>query len=479
MFKTIEIIPPLSGDLPIPVIYYYGILGVLLGAVFYASTIISPLLIIAIVLLIVITLYVPELALFGFIFSRVLTEWLEEQFPLFTASGYEFLLVIALVAVVCIRLARYRNADLPRYHPYVWPLLLLSILLFIGLTYTPGSGYAVDKAVQFLFFGVFLFIATIMLLQKKSDIVRFVAVFVVMSIAVSGIMIYEGIQSILSGDFLGYFARLTILGANPIGIARVLAIAIASLSVIAFFEKSRTRRFYLFALIMFLFIALLATNTRGPVLSLIAGMVVFILFLSGSKPSKIISYSSLLVAIIIIMFMVLPEQFINRYFLLFGEEYGVYAQIGTEPDTRATRLEMWGQAGSLWLSDIKSFFIGRGTGSFPLLSTMHDFRWYPHNIFLEAVAEFGIIGLLVVLVVLGKMVDVAKSCWTMAGNDEKEKVLLLVILVPIIVSFFAVQMSGDFPSNRLLWMQFGILVAYWRIRTSEMNSQNAGYNRIE
>jgi len=278
MFKALEIIPPISGNLPIPIAYYYVIMGVLLVSVVYASTILSPLLVLAAISLVVVTLYVPELALFGFIFSRVITEWLEEHIPLITASGYEVLLVFALGAVVCIRLARYRNTDLPRFHPYVWPLLLLSIILFIGLTYTPSSGYAIDKAVQFLFFGVFLFIATIMLLQKKSDIVRLVAVFVVMSIAVSGIMIYEGIQSILSGDFLGYFARLTILGANPIGIARVLAIAIASISVIAFFEKSRTRRFYLFALIMFLFVALLATNTRGPVLSLIAGMVIFILY---------------------------------------------------------------------------------------------------------------------------------------------------------------------------------------------------------
>ncbi len=448
-------------------------------SVVYASTILSPLLVLAAISLVVVTLYVPELALFGFIFSRVITEWLEEHIPLITAGGYEVLLVFALAAVVCIRLARYRNTDLPRFHPYVWPLLLLSIILFIGLTYTPSSGYAIDKAVQFLFFGVFLFIATIMLLQKKSDIVRLVAVFVVMSIAVSGIMIYEGIQSILSGDFLGYFARLTILGANPIGIARVLAIAIASISVIAFFEKSRTRRFYLFALIMFLFVALLATNTRGPVLSLIAGMVIFILFFSGIKSSKIIPYSLLAVSVLIILFLALPEQFINRYFLLFGKEYGVYAQIGTELDTRATRLEMWMQAGGLWLSDIKSFLIGKGTGSFALLSTMHDFRWYPHNIFLETVAEYGLIGLLVLLTVLGQMGIIAKSCWTMVKRDDKQKVLFLVILVPAIVTFFAVQMSGDLPTNRLLWLQFGILVAYWRIQTSEMNSQNTGHNRID
>jgi len=474
MLKALEIIPPISGNLPIPVMYYYGILGILLGVVIYASTIISPLLVVAAVLLVIITFYVPELALFGFIFSRVITEWMEENIPLLTSAGYEFLMVFALAIVVCIRLARFRNVELPKYHRFVLPLFLLSIILFIGLVYTPSSVYGIEKAIQFLLFGVFLFITAIMLLQKKADIVRLLAVFVVMSIAVSGVMIYEGIQSLLRGDFLGYFARLTILGANPIGIARVLAIAIAILSVVAFFEKSKIKLFYLLTLIFFLLGSLLATNTRGPVLSLMAGLIIFILFFASIKPSKIIPYGVLIVSFLIVLLLILPEQFVNRYYLLFGKEYGVYAQIGTEPDTRATRLEMWIQALHYWLSDIKSFFIGRGTGSFALLSTHHDFRWYPHNIFLETVAEYGVIGLLVLLVHLSQMIIIAKLCWSRVKYDEKQKVVFLAILIPIFVTFIAVQISGDLPTNRLLWLQFGILVAFWRVQTSEMNTQRMG-----
>ncbi len=442
----------------------------LLSGLIYLSDSISPLIVLGIIGTGVLILMIPESALAIFLFIGLTKGWIEENIALFQSIDYSIFLFVILLAALAVKLIRHRDENLPPYIQFVFPLALFTVLLVLSLIHTPSPNYGFEKAMRFMVFNFFLFIITIMMLRRREDIIRLLYIIIIGTVLFSGLMLYEGFKSYMSGELLGFFIRFTVLDANPISAGRIIAISIAILLVVGMNIPSRRLRNSVLLLSSFLFIALLVTNTRGPVISLILGMGIFFLYFTGISIKKMMIYGFLLSVVLIITLLALPEQLVNRYFLLIGQEYGVMAQIGTEIDTRATRMEMWSSSLVNWVGSIQSFLIGHGTGSYASLSIFHDFQDYPHNVFLEIVFELGCVGLMLFLFHLGTISTTVSVMNKSGFKDTRDKIIFLSLVASAIVMFLAIQVSGDLAENRIFWIFLGMLVAFWRVTWNDRSS---------
>lgn len=64
-----------------------------------------------------------------------------------------------------------------------------------------------------------------------------------------------------------------------------------------------------------------------------------------------------------------------------------------DSDDQTMRGEFFANAWELWLLNTKNMIIGSGMNYFPVYGNYYDLGAYPHNIFLELLAEYGVVGL--------------------------------------------------------------------------------------
>ena len=100
---------------------------------------------------------------------------------------------------------------------------------------------------------------------------------------------------------------------------------------------------------------------------------------------------------------------------------------------------------------------GVGTGGFFLYSYVlaDQEEKYPHNIFLELSAEFGVVpALLLAASVAALLFALYRRLWLAA--EERDRRLYAVIAGLFLFQLFAVQFSGDINDNRTFWAVFGL-----------------------
>jgi O-antigen ligase len=107
----------------------------------------------------------------------------------------------------------------------------------------------------------------------------------------------------------------------------------------------------------------------------------------------------------------------------------------------ATWVEVWPQAPLL----------GHGTGSWPLLRGMSDRQNYPHNLFLEILAENGVVGLVLFLALLGA----ALRPVSLERLRCDPQALCAMMLFTSTLS--NAMTSGDLPNNRAVFLMVGVL----------------------
>jgi O-antigen ligase len=446
-----------------------------LSVMIYLYPSISPLLIVAVFVVVPLLIIVPELSLVAFMFIGLTKPWIDENIAFFQSFDYTFFLAFLVLVSLFIRLVKYRNSALPMFHQFIWPLAVLAILLFIGVIHTPSPDYGSVKAGRFLILNIPLFIVTILFFQRLADFVRIFRIIVLFSLVFAVVMIYEGMLNFLSGDFVGFVLRLTVLGANPISTGRIFSIAIVILFVYAYYEKRVSFRYILFGLSGFVFVCLLITNTRGPIVSTIAALFVFLLFFSGMKFKQLILFISVLILFFVLTVFLLPDFLTSRIMMYFSQDVAQQTLMVDRIDTAATRTAMWKLALSGSFDSFKQFLIGRGTGGYAALFPYYDFRWYPHNIFLEILYEIGAIGLMVFLVHLSKISEVSRRLIIHAKETDRYPLVIVVVMLAI-SAFLGTLISGDIADNRPLWFFFGLIVALYRHQHAMISGRQGELN---
>lgn len=443
--------------------YIIPIYAVILGAIVYLSPSVSPLIVIGGLVVLFVTAYYPEIPLVAFVFIGVTKPWVDENIAIFQTIDYTVFLAAYLFVLIFITMVRRRTYLLPPFYRFLPILFIFSILLFIGVIYTSAPSYGFEKASRFFIFNILLFIVTIVFIKDKTDIIRILAIVVGLSFIFATIMIYEGITGLLSGNITDLIVRMTILGANPISSARIFSLSFLILLVAAYFSSRKSVKVSLYILSAYFLIALIVTNTRGPLVSTFAAVIVFALVFSDMKFKTIALYIGLFVIAIISTFLLLPDFVTSRYEILLEAGDMQQALLPGEVDTVGSRVLMWSMAFSGAFESIWTFLFGHGTGSFATLFIFGNIRWYPHNIFAEILYEIGFIGVVIFLLHIGRITRYSVSVWKKAGKNLDLRKIVVIINVITVAAFTSALISGDLTDNRYLWFHFGLIVALWRI----------------
>lgn len=127
-----------------------------------------------------------------------------------------------------------------------------------------------------------------------------------------------------------------------------------------------------------------------------------------------------------------------------------------------------GRVEAFWLtvSEAMSSPLGSGWGSAEIVLAKLGFR-YPHNIFIEAMLEAGLVfGFILVVVVLLVFFRAAAKCIDSA-NAWDSCVVALLLYFTINASF-----SGDLTSNRGFWIMLGMAIALSGVGRKYAHDQN-------
>jgi O-antigen ligase len=316
----------------------------------------------------------------------------------------------------------------------------LAVLILVGVLYAPDQRLALNQAVTYwlLVFGAL----TAGALRVGSDR-RYVSQLLWTFFGVGVITTLLGITS------LSDTTRLTVLGSNTINVAlAALFVPILGLTFVAR-EGPLPVRLATMVLIPASLVVALATGSRGPVLVLlllaIPAVVRAILRLRSANRSQrlaVAGASLAIVAGIVLASANLPVLSASR-FAIFGD-FVQSALAGDQADaavidtSSTARLTFFGAA-------LKMFgdrpLLGYGTGGFEAMSQglLGHVESYPHNAVLQFAAEFGLLGLGLLLSLVVVTLLRSLPAWA-----RPLRLLFAFFLLEALV-------SGDIFSDRTTW----------------------------
>ena len=114
----------------------------------------------------------------------------------------------------------------------------------------------------------------------------------------------------------------------------------------------------------------------------------------------------------------------------------------------AARGDYWRHAVAYW---VERPLVGHGAGAWPILYLGRDQSSYPHNVILELLVEFGLIGVLLFAAV------VLVACRRVSLQRLREDPALMCAAMLCINAFVNAMSSNDLPGNRNLFTMLGLL----------------------
>ena len=339
----------------------------------------------------------------------------------------------------------------------VYLFLIFGLLLGISYMYTASPDYGFRKILRFNTFAVTMFISPLLIIKSPADSKRLLSYFYFLLVIIIGIMLLQFVYFLKWGDFaivLAYWNRISIPGANPIQVSRYLAIG-AAMMIALLIRNKPSQSLHYFAILFVILLSIILSGSRGPLISIIIGSIVYAILYERKHSSRIFGYGILAIGTIITLLLVLPESLTQRFFDISQGSVIMTQQGVRRISTIATRYEFWSMSIQAWFSSITSFFIGLGAGGFSSLFIWRDWHWYPHNLFFEIIAELGLIGLVIgVLFIIKSYQIINKGIQRGSFTDHSA-----LWVAGTVVMFIAAQFSGDINDNRILWMFIGISIA--------------------
>lgn len=397
----------------------------------------------------------PEITLTLFFMIGVIKGWLVQNISLFNSIDITLILTALIWGGVFLRYLENRVFLTGIRKKLYLYFFLFGILILLSGLYTPSPNYGTEKVISFWIFTNTLFLAPLLIIHTKRDRDLFLWTLMATIGLTASVMAFNLVHAFLSGQLFGYLVRLSVLGSNPIGVARILALGIGFTAV--YIIRKDHKQLYLSILILLILIpTLFATGSRGPLVSLFLAALIYIAYLEKKNLSRIAKLSVFVILTVLIFIVILPESITKRFLDISNSDI-VVTETGIERvSTVASRLHFWDMATSKWLGNKTHWLTGFGAGSFSNLFVWRDFRWYPHNIFVEILYELGLVG-------LGLF---AFLCITFISNlstlRQRSPVLdteIILLILGMLILFFASFFSGDLNSNRLFWLLFAVSFA--------------------
>jgi O-antigen ligase len=328
--------------------------------------------------------------------------------------------------------------------------LLFLCILTISYLYAPSTLYGQDKVLRMWTINATLFLSPLLLVRDEKDFRALLKVFLVLSFVVAATTV----------------AGLFVFSEEDRGEARTRigeAWYIGAAILIFLYHRfpGRFARAVAIIGILLLTVALASSLARGPLLSLLAVLLLSLLLVrstSAQVSKKAISLGILGAILagagVLLLIQHLPS--VARTFSLKESELAAFVSAEDPGGTAGMRLAYYQAA-------LEGFqekpILGWGAGAWPVYYWHLDKRTYPHNIFLETAFEQGLIGLLSLLVFLAAVFR--RLFWFLGRSDGRFVFLFPAVLFSLAVTSF----SGDITA-KALWFWFGMVFAAARIAQS-------------
>ena len=399
----------------------------------------------------------PAIALMILSLTAIIKGYLINYFPVVEVVDITVIatLIIWLGLVKILLEGNWKLSSEPKSIVYLF--LIFGLFLGISYMYTASPDYGLRKILRFNTFAVTMFISPLLIIKSPADSKRLLSYFYFLLVIIIGIMLLQFVYFMKWGDFaivLAYWNRISIPGANPIQVSRYLAIG-AAMMIALLIRNKPSQSLHYFAILFVILLSIILSGSRGPLVSIIIGSIVYAILYERKHLSRIFGYGILAIGTIIILLILLPESLTQRFFDISQGSVIITQQGVQRISTIATRFEFWSMSLQAWFSSITSFFIGLGAGGFSSLFIWRDWHWYPHNLIFEIIAELGMVGLVIgVLFIIKTYQIINKGIQRGSFTDHSA-----LWVAGTVVMFIAAQFSGDINDNRILWMFIGISIA--------------------
>ncbi len=319
------------------------------------------------------------------------------------------LTVAVLLVIVFFSLLKYPKIRLPkRFVPAFVFLVLFYLWMVVSLIYTRSEHYSAVKTLKFLL-NIIAFVLP--LLVRSFNIKKFVFSYAVL-LAVHLLLYFRTVPLLTWGSAFYYSIKTQYLVLST----NVALFNIVLLNVLIARYKARKKLtdllfLFLTGLVVLNFVIILILGARGPLIFFL--FVAFLMVLYHFRAVIVmiaVRFKLLLVAMVFVLVPLLVfkgKAIWNKLITSEGfyriERLVAWAQPSTDKEldySAYQRLQFYDFALTGIFSDAKTFFIGRGIGSFGQDYLGEDVRAYPHNFILEIWYETGIIGLLFYLLFL-------------------------------------------------------------------------------
>ena len=427
------------------------------------STIVHPLapfIISALGLTIAALIHYNHLLLIIFISIGLIKGWVIGAVPMFQAVDLTLLVSVLVLIVILWELSDPEVRARFFVHQYYFTAFFLWVVwLLCTSLYAPKMDWALEKGLRFALFGLTLFVAPLVMCKSKREGMTFLKTLVAIGFIGALVLVTSMLYLAATGSFVELTTRLVLFSSNPIQTARFMAVCAVLTGIMMTFNEKRK---FIYGLVMLVFVvAILSTGSRGPVLSLFATLVTLGIIVGGNLRKQVGILVLVGVLVVLTALFIIPENLSARFNVFAGGELVVTRKGLVVFSTIASRWSLWGNAIELWIRDIPHFLFGSGAGGYAALFPWRDFR-YPHNLFLEVISEFGIIGL--VLFLSHAIIAVKDVVRHFRKNYSQPEVLWLGATLTV---FFSAMFSGDINDNRLIWFFLSGLLAAVHLGNSE------------
>ncbi len=321
------------------------------------------------------------------------------------------------------------------------PLVLTAVLATVLVARLLPGPYPSTKAQLFVAQAPPLLVAGVLIARRASAFRLYVGLTLFIAVAEALLLLKQFGSG--TGNEINPGRYTVSVDFNPILAGRQAAVGLVLATFLVLVPVSAAVRLYAGISLPFVAISLLAAGSRGPILALLIGLgAMLILLPSGADRRKRLTLllGSGLVSIYLIARFV-PGEAVQRSFSFF---------LGTGSGRSSNqRTELWQEA---WQLFTEHPFLGSGVGGFALRDPIYV---YPHNILLEALAELGIIGFVLVGSFLALAIRSAVSVWRFSAGPDREDAALVLALFTL--AFVNAMLSDPIEAMSAVWLTVGLV----------------------
>lgn len=353
-------------------------------------------------------------------------------------------LVTPLAVVLCtVGLIHYVLNNGLRWRFGVLPgiVLLIGLMLFVGILYSPLPLAGLEKAGRYLSMNLFLFFATTLFINNLNKLKNVLKV-----VAFSGFAIAIISATCVGFAGVGTISRFTLPGQNPIWLSRGLGMSLIATLFLMELTKKKFEKLVFVAFTFLMLFLIYITASRGPFIALSVALFFYFFILQRRKFNffKKLSFILLIFFSLKLFIAIAPGQIWNRMLNLFS---------GFDLTT-FYRLRAFETAKNLFFDNP---LMGVGTGGFGHFNMLA----YPHNIFFELASEFGILGVSAFLILVAYGAYLGIKLLRNQNASVLELNLSKTFFVMFIFSLINAQLSGAICDNYELWFAMaGIWTLY-------------------